>query len=197
MSILEPTMKAVRMAGTALGKYATDPATLKALGTKVAIDTALGTAASQAVPLILGQKPSMGPMQAALHAGTHSLISSPVAGGMKALGIPSIAAESAGSILGGAGAQIVSRTVNQGVHGRGYPVSESVVPEVQQQYQNSGQVHMQLQQMAADQEQQRYNNEINLARAKNYHAPATTVVHKNPSADFENMLKMMAPKARY
>lgn len=197
MSILDPAVQAVRMAGTALGKYATNPATLKAIGTKVALDTALGTATSQVVPRMLGQQPGVNPMQAALHAGTHSLISAPIAGGMKAMGIPGIAAESAGSILGGAGAQIASQALSQGLHGKGQPVSRSVVPEMHEQYQPSGQMHMQMQQMSADQEQQRYNNEINLALAKNYHNPVTTVIHRNPSADLQNILKAMTPSTSY
>jgi hypothetical protein len=56
---------------------------------------------------------------------------------------------------------------------------------------------MQLQGMHAEMEQQRYNNEINLALAKNYHAPSTTVVHKNPSAELQTIYSMLNPNVRY
>ena len=55
----------------------------------------------------------------------------------------------------------------------------------------------QQQQFYAEQEQQRYNNEINLALAKNYHNPTTTVVHKNPSAEFDTIQRMLNPSVNY
>jgi hypothetical protein len=197
MSILGSMGPAVRMAGAKLGKYLTDPNTLKAIGTKVAVDTALGTAVSQAVPRVLGQQPTSTPLQAAIHSGAHSLISSPITGGMRAMGVSGIAAESAGSILGGAGAQIVSQAVNQGLHGRGQPVSQVVTPEPNRQFSPHVSQLMELQKMQADMEQQRYNNEINLALAKNYHAPSTTVVHKNPSAELQTIYSMLNPNVSY
>lgn len=187
----------MRMAGAALGKYLTNPQTLKDIGTKVAIDTALGTAVSQAVPRVLGQEPGSTPLQAAIHSGTQSLISSPVAGGMRAMGLPGIAADSAGSILGGAGAQVVSQSINQGLHGRMQPVSQTVAPEPGDQMSPDVAQLMQVQGMHAQMEQQRYNNEINLALAKNYHAPSTTVVHKNPSAELQTIYSMLNPNVRY
>jgi len=196
-SLLAAAGKGIRMAGARLGKYLTDPNTLKAVGTKVAIDTALGTAVSQAVPRMLGEQPGTTPLQAAIHSGTHSLISSPISGAMKAAGMPNIAADSAGSILGGAGTQIVSQAVNQGLHGRMQPVSQTVTPEPQSQFSPHVAQLMQLQKMQADMEQQRYNNEINLALAKNYHAPSTTVVHRNPSAELQTYYNMLNPNVRY
>jgi len=197
MTLFAGAVPAVRMAGAALGKYLTNPQTLKDIGTKVAIDTALGTAVSQAVPRVLGREPGSTPMQAALHSGTQSLISSPIAGGMRAMGLPGIAADSAGSILGGAGAQVVSQAVNQGLHGRMQPVSQAIDPESNSQFSPHVAQLMQLQKMQADMEQQRYNNEINLALAKNYHSPATTIVHKNPSAELQTFYNMLNPNVRY
>ena len=197
MTLFAAAVPAMRMAGAALVKYLTNPQTLKAIGTKVAIDTALGTAVSQAVPRVLGQEPSSTPLQAAIHSGTGSLISSPVAGGMRAMGIPGIAADSAGSILGGAGAQVVSQSINQGLHGRMQPVSQTVAPEPGDQMSPDTAQLMQVQGMQAEMEQQRYNNEINLALAKNYHAPMTTVVHRNPSADLQSIISMLNPNVSY
>ena len=196
-SLLAAAGKGIRMAGARLGKYLTDPNTLKAIGTKVAIDTALGTAVSQAVPRMLGEQPGTTPLQAAIHSGTNSLISSPISGAMRAAGMPNIAADSAGSILGGAGTQIVSQAVNQGLHGRMQPVSQAIDPESNSQFSPHASQLMQLQKMQADMEQQRYNNEINLALAKNYHSPVTTVVHKNPSADLQTFYNMLNPNVRY
>jgi hypothetical protein len=197
MTLFAAAVPAMRMAGAALGKYLTNPQTLKDIGTKVAIDTALGTAVSQAVPRVLGQEPGSTPLQAAIHSGTQSLISSPVAGGMRAMGLPGIAADSAGSILGGAGAQVVSQSINQGLHGRMQPVSQTVAPEPGDQMSPDVAQLMQVQGMQAAMEQQRYNNEINLALAKNYHAPSTTVVHKNPSAELQTIYSMLNPNVRY
>jgi hypothetical protein len=197
MTLFAGAVPAMRMAGAALGKYLTSPQTLKNIGTKVAVDTALGTAVSQAVPLILGQEPSVTPLQAAIHSGAGSLVGSPIAGGMRAMGLPGIAADSAASILGGAGAQVVSQSINQGLHGRMQPVSQAVAPEPGDQMSPDTAQLMQLQRMHAEMEQQRYNNEINLALAKNYHAPMTTVVHKNPSAELQSIIGMLNPDVRY
>lgn len=197
MTLFAAAVPAMRMAGAALGKYLTNPQTLKDIGTKVAIDTALGTAVSQAVPRVLGQEPGSTPLQAAIHSGTQSLIRSPIAGGMRAMGLPGIAADSAGSILGGAGAQVVSQSINQGLHGRMQPVSQAVAPEPGDQMSPDTAQLMQVQGMQAAMEQQRYNNEINLALAKNYHAPSTTVVHKNPSAELQTIYSMLSPNVSY
>jgi hypothetical protein len=197
MTIFAAAIPAMRMAGAALGKYLTNPQTLKNIGTKVAVDTALGTAVSQAVPRILGQEPSSTPLQSAIHSGTQSLISSPVTGGMRAMGIPKIAADSAGSILGGVGAQVVSQSINQGLQGRMQPVSQTVAPEPGDQMSPDVAQLMQVQGIQAAMEQQRYNNEINLALAKNSHAPSTTVVHKNPSAELQSIIGMLSPNVSY
>lgn len=197
MTFLAGAVPAVRMAGAALGKYLTNPQTLKDIGTKVAVDTAMGTAMSQAVPRILGQEPGVTPLQAAIHSGAGSLVSSPITGGMRAMGIPKIVADNTGSILGGAGAQVVSQAVNQGLHGRMQPVSQTVAPEPGDQMSPDTAQLMQVQGMQAQMEQQRYNNEINLALAKNYHAPMTTVVHRNPSADLQSIIGMLNPNVRY
>ena len=197
MTFLAGAVPAVRMAGAALGKYLTNPQTLKDIGTKVAVDTAMGTAMSQAVPRILGQEPGVTPLQAAIYSGAGSLVSSPITGGMRAMGIPKIVADSTGSILGGAGAQVVSQSINQGMHGRMQPVSQTVAPEPGDQMSPDTAQLMQVQGMHAEMEQQRYNNEINLALAKNYHAPMTTVVHRNPSADLQSIIGMLNPNVSY
>lgn len=168
------------MAGQGLAKYAADPNTLSQLGKRVAMETAVNTAAAQAIPRIIGATPP--PLgRTVLSTGLHSAFSAPVAGGMRAMGVPDWAAQTAGQVAGVVGAQ---------------KVSSAITPEPQQQPQVQGIQFEQLQQMNAAAEQQRYHNEINLALAKNYSHPST-IIHKNPSADLQNIANLLSMKVQY
>jgi hypothetical protein len=188
MSIVSKAGQAVRMAGKNLGAYLSSPQTAAQLGKQIATETALGTAVSQGVPRLLGQTPSVGPLRTAANVGLHSAIAAPVSGGLAAMGIPNAAAQTLGQITGAVGANSLLRTMAP---------TRSIDPETNDTPQVYGQDLQQFQQFHAAQEQQRYNNEINLALAKNYHTPVTTVVHRNPSAEFETVQRMLNPGVRY
>ena len=154
------------MAGTNLGQYLTSPQTAQALGRKVALDTALGVAVPTAVSYAVGAgAPDY--KRLAKQAAVHSMISSPVSMGLAAMGMNPLLANAAGSV---AAASALSR-----------PVAPEPFPE-QRAALNQ---HMMLRRLAMEEEQQRYNNEIALAYVRNYRSPATTVIHRNPSAELE------------
>jgi hypothetical protein len=188
MSILGDTGKAIRLAGTNLGAYLSNPQTAKTLGKQIATETALGTAVSQGVPRLLGQAPAVGPLRTLANTGLHSAIAAPVSGGLTAMGMPGAAAQTVGQITGAVGSHSLLRAMAP---------AQAIDPETNDSPQVYGQDLQQLQQFHAAQEQQRYTNEINLALAKNYHNPVTTVVHKNPSAEFDTVQKMLNPGVRY
>ena len=188
MSILENAGKAVRMAGTNLGAYLSNPQTAKTLGKQIATETALGTAVSQGVPRLLGQAPAVGPLKTAANIGLHSAIAAPVSGGLIAMGMPGAAAQTLGQITGAVGASSLLRSMES---------PQTIEPETHEAQHMYGQDLHQLQQFHAAQEQQRYTNEINLALAKNYHNPSTTVVHRNPSAELETVRNLLNPNVRY
>lgn len=188
MSILENAGKAVRMAGTNLGAYLSNPQTAKTLGKQIATETALGTAVSQGVPRLLGQAPAVGPLKTAANIGLHSAIAAPVSGGLIAMGMPGAAAQTLGQITGAVGASSLLRSMES---------PQAIEPETHEAQHMYGQDLHQLQQFHAAQEQQRYTNEINLALAKNYHNPSTTVVHRNPSAELETVRNLLNPNVRY
>lgn len=182
MSIVGKAGQAVRMAGQNLGTYLTNPATAAALGKQIAVDTAVGTALGQAVPRMMGRTPAESPLQTAKKAALHAGISSTLGGSLSAMGVPKAVSGLAGTTAGMLGSHFLSRSID---------------PEPNDQPQTPGGEMQHLQQFHAAQEQQRYNNEINLALAKNYHAPVTTVVHRNPSAEFETVQRMLQPSVRY
>ena len=188
MSILGDTGKAIRLAGTNLGAYLSNPQTAKTLGKQIATETALGTAVSQGVPRLLGQAPAVGPLRTLANTGLHSAIAAPVSGGLAAMGMPSAAAQTVGQITGAVGSHSLLRAMAP---------AQAIDPETNDSPQVYGQDLQQLQQFHAAQEQQRYTNEINLALAKNYHNPVTTVVHKNPSAELETVRNLLNPNVRY
>jgi hypothetical protein len=168
MSVIDNTINAVRMAGTNLGQYLTSPQTAQALGRKVALDTALGVAVPTAVSYAAGAgAPDY--KRLAKQAALHSMISSPVSGSLTAMGMSPGLANAAGSVAAAFGTSALSR-----------PVAPEPFPE-QRAALNQ---HMMLRRLAMEEEQQRYNNEIALAHARNYHAPHTTVEHRNPGAMF-------------
>ena len=188
MSILGDAGKAVRMAGKNLGAYLSSPQTAAQLGKQIATETALGTAVSQGVPRLLGQAPAVGPLRTAANIGLNSAIAAPVSGGLAAMGMPGAAAQTLGQITGAVGSQALLRAMAP---------PQSIEPETHEAQHVYGHELHQQQQFHAEQEQQRYNNEINLALAKNYHNPTTTIVHKNPSAEFDTVQRMLNPSIRY
>lgn len=188
MSILGNAGQAIRMAGKNLGAYLSSPQTAAQLGQQIATETALGTAVSQGVPRLLGQTPSAGPLRTAANIGLNSAIAAPMSGGLTAMGMPKAAAQTVGQITGAVGSQALLRAMAP---------QQDIDPETHEAPHVPGQDLHQLQQFHAAQEQQRYNNEINLALAKNFHNPTTTIVHKNPSAEFDTVQRMMNPSVRY
>jgi len=188
MSILGNAGKAVRMAGKNLGAYLSNPQTAAKLGQQIATETALGTAVSQGVPRLLGQAPAVGPLRTAANIGLNSAIAAPVSGGLAAMGMPGAAAQTLGQITGAVGSTSLLRAMAP---------PQAIEPETHEAQHVYGHDLHQLQQFHAAQEQQRYTNEINLALAKNYHNPVTTVVHKNPSAELETVRNLLNPNVRY
>jgi hypothetical protein len=188
MSILGNAGKAVRMAGKNLGAYLSSPQTASQLGKQIATETALGTAVSQGVPRLLGQAPAVGPLRTAANIGLNSAIAAPVSGGLAAMGMPGAAAQTLGQITGAVGSTSLLRAMAP---------PQAIEPETHEAQHVYGHDLQQLQQFHAAQEQQRYTNEINLALAKNYHNPVTTVVHKNPSAELETVRNLLNPNVRY
>jgi hypothetical protein len=188
MSILGNAGQAIRMAGKNLGAYLSSPETAAQLGKQIATETALGTAVSQGVPRLMGQMPAVGPLRTAANVGLHSAIAAPVSGGLTAMGMPGAAAQTLGQITGAVGSNSLLRAMAP---------QQAIDPETHEAPHVPGQGLHQLQQFQAAQEQQRYTNEINLALAKNYHNPVTTVVHKNPSAELETVRNLLNPNVRY
>lgn len=188
MSILGNAGQAVRLAGKNLGAYLSSPQTAVQLSKQIATEAALGTAVSQGVPRLLGQTPAVGPLRTLVNTGLHSAIAAPVSGGLTAMGMPGAAAQTVGQITGAVGSNSLLRAMAP---------MQAIDPETNDAPHIRGQDLHQIQQFHAAQEQQRYTNEINLALAKNYHNPVTTVVHKNPSAEFETVQRMLNPTVRY
>jgi hypothetical protein len=177
----------IRMAGTALGNYATSPETAKALAQRIALDTAIGTAGSQLIPRIQGMQPQ--PLAASVgNAALGSVLSSPVAGAATAMGVHPGIAGLAGTLSAAAGMSALSNMQQP---------SRSIDPEINESGPTHLSEYMQLQQFHAGLEQQRYNNEIMLARIKNSKPESTEVVHRNPSAEFESVRQMMMPDVYY
>lgn len=188
MSILGNAGKGIRLAGKQLGAYLSNPQTAVKLGQQIATETALGTAVSQGVPRLLGQAPAVGPLRTAANIGLNSAIAAPVSGGLAAMGMPGAAAQTLGQITGAVGSTSLLRAMTP---------PQAIEPETHEAQHMYGHELQQLQQFHAAQEQQRYTNEINLALAKNYHNPVTTVVHKNPSAELETVRNLLNPNVRY
>jgi hypothetical protein len=188
MSILGNAGQAVRLAGKNLGAYLSSPQTAVQLGKQIATEAALGTAVSQGVPRLLGQTPAVGPLRTLVNTGLHSAIAAPVSGGLTAMGMPGAAAQTVGQITGAVGSNSLLRAMAP---------MQSIDPETNDAQHAYGQEFAQMQQFHAAQEQQRYTNEINLALAKNYHSPATTIIHKNPSAELETVRNLLNPNVRY
>lgn len=185
MAILGDAVKGIRMAGSALGQYLNTPETYKQLGKKIALETAVGTAVQQGLPRVLGA-PAPDLKSSLLHNTLSSALNHPVAGALQAVGVPSWAANATGTLTGTLGGAAATQAVSRPI----------VDPEIHQEPHPQLAQYMQLQRMEAEMEQQRYNNQIQLAYARNY-SPPTTIVHKNPSAEFETSYRMVNPNVRY
>lgn len=158
-----------RMAGTALKEFFGRPAVRSALG-----KTAVTAGAEQLLPRALGQQPVRSAMGSIARGGLEAAISTPVEMGLKAAGV--------NPMIAGLGGSLVAAPLTQ-------MVSQAIAPEPKHAYQAEYNQLMQFQQMQAAEEQQRYDNQINLALAKNYSAP-TQIIHKNPSAELETMYRL-------
>lgn len=176
MKPLSSILSGARMAGQAMKAHFSNPATLSALGKQIALDTTVNAAAQQVLPRLVNQQPQQTIPQSLIHAAIHSGIAAPISSGMEAFGVPASVANLTG--------QIAATPLSNAV-------SNIITPEPHQQPYSSGNDLMQMQQYHADLEQQRYNNEISLAIARNYKSP-TEIVHRNPSADLETMYKIMS-----
>ena len=152
----------IRTAGSALKQYFTDPASLKQIGKAIGTEAALGVAAQQVVPRIIGQRPAQSIPQSLVHAGIHSAVNVPVSGSLQALGTPSFAASTAGSILGTAAANQFANSIDPEITPENHP-------DFHQLYA--------MQQMQAASEQQRVNDQIRLAYARNYNPPSFMYHH--------------------
>ena len=104
------------------------------------------------------------------------------------MGSPEWAANMTGNIVGQAGSTLVSNAFAR-------PIAD---PETNEEPHPQLAQYMELQRMQAAIEQQRYNNQINLAYAKNYSPPnKTTIVHKNPSAEMETVYRILTQTPKY
>lgn len=159
-------MQPIRVAGTALKEFFTDPASLAKMGKKAATEAALSTAVQQTVPYLVGSKPGASLPRTLAHAGVHAAASTPVAGALQAVGMPEMPAMLAGQIVGAAAANRFSQSISPEVH-------DQPNPEFQQL--------LAMQKMQGEQEQQRYNNQIQLAYARNYSAPS--FIHHSSSGN--------------
>lgn len=185
MAFIGDAVKGIRMAGSALGGYLSNPATYQQLGKKVALETALGTATQQAIPRLLGQ-PAPSLRRSIGTTALHSALTHPITGSMEAVGAPPWAANMTGGIVGGASANLISQAVSRSIP----------EPEPHQAPHPHLSQMIELQRMHAAAEHQRYANEINLAYAKNYRDP-TVMVHKNPSAEMETAYRILTYAPSY
>lgn len=158
-----------RMAGTAMQEFFNNPNVRAALS-----KTAVTAGAEQLLPRALGQQPARSVMRSVARGGLEAAISTPVEMGLKAAGV--------NPLVAGFGGSLVAAPLTQ-------MVSQAIAPEPRHAYQTEYNQLMQAQQQHASEEQQRYNNEINLALAKNYSAP-TQIIHRNPSAELQTMYQL-------
>ena len=158
---------AARMAGTAMKEFFEKPGVRSALG-----KTVVSAGGEQLLPRVLGRQPARSVMGSIARGGLEAAISTPVEMGLAAAGVnPGIA---------GLGGSLIAAPITQ-------MVSQAIAPEPHHAYQAEYGQLVQLQQMQAAEEQQRYNNEINLALAKKYPVP-TEIIHRNPSAELQSVM---------
>ena len=163
MNISQP----LRTAGSALKQYFTDPANLKQIGKAVGTETAFGAAAQQLVPRVLGQRPALNIPQSLAQTGIHSAVNVPVSGALQAMGVPNLAAATAGQILGAAAA---SRFTPQ------------IDPEiVQEQHPDFHHLYA-AQQMEAANARAAHEMKIAEIMARNYNPPSMVYHHSTKDA---------------
>jgi hypothetical protein len=171
-------LETMRMAGTNLKQFFTDPANLAQMGKKAATEAALSTAVQQTVPYLVGGKPSASIPRTLAHAGIHAAASTPITGALQVAGMPDVPANIAGQIVGAAAASRFSQSISP-------EVSDQPNPEFQQL--------LAMQKMNAEQEQQRFNNQIQLAYARNYSAPS--FIHHSSSGNPAEIATRIAANA--
>lgn len=168
--------QAIRTAGTALKQFFTSPENLAQMGKNVAAETAFGTAVQQGLPRVLGMAPGQSIPRSLLQTGVQAAVGVPVTKGLEVMGAPQIGSAMAGNILGSYAA---ARLANQ------------IEPEIVQE--NNPDFHQlyAMQKMQADAEQQRVNNQIQLAYARNYNPPSFIYHHssKDPAEMANQMVK--------
>jgi hypothetical protein len=160
-----------RLAGTAMKEFFGRPAVRSALG-----KTAATAGAEQLIPRVLGQQPARSVAGSIARGGLEAAVSTPIELGLRTAGVH--------PALAGLGGALIAAPVTN-------VISQAIAPEPQHSFQTPYNQLAQMQQMQAAAEQQRYNNEINLALAKNYSAP-TQIIHKNPSADLQTMYNVVS-----
>ena len=158
-----------RMAGAAMKEFFGNPGVRSALGKTV---TTAG--AEQLLPRALGQQPARSVMGSIARGGLEAAISTPVEMGLRSAGV--------NPMIAGLGGSLIAAPITQ-------MVSQAIAPEPKHAYQAEYNQLMQMQEMQAAAEQQHYNNQINLALAKNYSAP-TQIIHRNPSAELQTMYQL-------
>jgi hypothetical protein len=166
----------IRTAGAALKQFLTDPQSLKQVGKSIATETAFATAAQPAVPRMIGQLPAQSLSQSLLQTGIQSAVGTPVSGALQAMGAPTLGATITGNILGAAAA---NRFAGQ------------IEPEVVQEDNPDFHQLYAMQKMNAAAEQQRVNDQIQLAYARNYNPPSFVYHHssKDPGETANQLVK--------
>lgn len=168
--------QAIRTAGTALKQFFTSPENLAQMGKNVAAETAFGAAVQQGLPRVLGMAPGQSIPQSLLQTGVQAAIGVPVTKGLEVVGAPQIGSAMAGNILGAFAAH---RLTNQ------------IEPEIVQEGNPDFHQLYAMQKMQAEAEQQRVNNQIQLAYARNYSPPSFIYHHssKDPAEMANQMVK--------
>ena len=168
--------QAIRTAGTALKQFFTSPENLAQMGKNVAAETAFGAAVQQGLPRVLGMAPGQSIPQSLLHTGVQAAVGIPVTKGLEVMGAPQIGSTMAGNILGSVAA---NRLVNR------------IEPEIVQEGNPDFHQLYAMQKMQAEAEQQRVNNQIQLAYARNYSPPSFIYHHstRDPSEMANQMVK--------
>jgi len=164
-------MQFMRMAGAKLGEHLAKPS-VKNFAREAAVGAALeagvGIGAEQLLPRALGQRPQASLGESVLRQGASAAIGSPVATALGRVGVPGSVAQFGGALVG----QPIGQAVAQGIlpgHQQ-YPLGIDPEPH-QAGHANYGQL-MAAQQFEAAREQQRAENQIALAYARNSSSPS-------------------------
>ena len=183
-----------RFAGTELGKQLASEGAKKfareaAVG--AALEGGVGIAAEQLLPRAMGQQPQASLVERVLRQGTAAAVGSPIAAGLGRVGVPGAAAQLAGQLAGQPAGQAVAQAILPG--NQQYPLGADPEPH-QAGHAGYGDL-MALQQMEAAREQQRAENQIALAYARNYSAPSF-VYHRSSGNVLDTVQNMMKEGSR-